>query len=323
MLFTLRRASSATWPTPPPSTIFPRESANPRASSAVIGDGTSSASGVVTTSSSAGPSWAKTACAASRSSPGLVTAPGEETGADGDRGEIYLGVVGLERRVAGHHHLQPDHPEAGDVDGEQLAEQHGRPAIAGQGNHLTARVCDLGAHRHGRALAIEPCTNEPSITASATLFGGARSGTRHGISPGRVIMVWVGSSLDNWPGSCPRERVATQRSCSTSRAGKLPLTTLPFPVQHRSPLRARSHRLSGYRRLLSHRSRSVYICLAYDKKAVMSFAITRLPACVNSGIPGFEGRRHMTVTAGGCQIQPLLCRATGGASAGSKAAENR
>src|ERR1700691_1197252 len=39
-------------------------------------------------------------------------------------------------------------------------------------------------------------SSPPPRTASATLSGGARSGTRHGTSPGGIMIVWAGLSLD-------------------------------------------------------------------------------------------------------------------------------
>ena len=130
--------------------------------------GTATSSGLVTTSSSTGPSAASAHVTASSSCVGLGDAAARQSHRGRDGGEVGVVELGPELRQAALLLLELDHAEPAVVEddeddgqpvghgGAQVAEQHHQSAVAGEGDdgRVRSRACAPSAI--GIALAIEP-----------------------------------------------------------------------------------------------------------------------------------------------------------------------
>ena len=100
-----------------------------------------------------------------------------ESGGLRDSGVVDVVDVGAEVWQAVDEHLQLDHAEGRVVEddhldrqvehtsGDELAEQHGQPAIAGDRDHLTTRVRGLGAQGHRQGIGHRPVQERADETA--------------------------------------------------------------------------------------------------------------------------------------------------------------
>ena len=110
---------------------------------------------------------------------------------------------------------------------EQLTEQHGEPAVAGQGHDLTARVRGLHADGLGQRVGHRPMVERPDQSPAAVHAEVARGPQRRRADVGQEDRVVVGEPVDaaatvcGWKGPVAvRPRRGRRAVCGSAGSGR-------------------------------------------------------------------------------------------------------